>query len=440
MNADVGRALDCRVTATNTVGVSVSQTGNQIVVVPRPARDDADRVAPVLSGVRLSRARFPVGRHATPLATPKRLHAPGTVISLPVVREARSSPSRSSAPSPAASCEAAPRAVASRSLATSASRRAGAIGPSAPSPARRRAAPTRSTSPAVSAAECSAVADTASRSKRAARRQHVAGHGPPLHHRPLAPAHVGLDERRDARRLGDRVAGQREDAAAVQRAVLSGGAPERDPVAARERAELRETTGCRCSLLTAFSTTRLGSSCRLSVLDRLERRVRAEVLDPPAVRAQCEPEGDQAEIVLLSRRAGEDGARARCRVPSPRARPSSRPRSTFEAKCSWATETSPRSHRAPEVVAGRASRSRTAAYRQSSRRAAGRGSPALGLVEPRRAPPRARREPPPGASAAGAVVLADHGCAPRRSRLCGGEPVGQVLLHERAPARRSASE
>ena len=80
VDADVGRALGCRVTATNAVGASVSQTGNQVIVL-RLARDDArvPPVPPVLSDVRLSRARFPVGRHVTPLATPRRLRAPGTV-------------------------------------------------------------------------------------------------------------------------------------------------------------------------------------------------------------------------------------------------------------------------------------------------------------------------------------------------------------------------
>jgi hypothetical protein len=79
VEADAGRALGCRITATNAVGASVSQTSNQVIVLA-PVREVADTVPPVLSAVRLSQRRFPVGRHATPLATPRRLHAPGTVI------------------------------------------------------------------------------------------------------------------------------------------------------------------------------------------------------------------------------------------------------------------------------------------------------------------------------------------------------------------------
>ena len=41
------------------------------------------------------------------------------------------------------------------------------------------------------------------------------------------------------------------------------------------------------------------------VLDRVDRRVAAEVDDPPAARAEREPEGDQAEVVPLARKAGK---------------------------------------------------------------------------------------------------------------------------------------
>ena len=50
--------------------------------------------------------------------------------------------------------------------------------------------------------------------------------------------------------------------------------------------------------------------------DAVERRVGAEVDDPPAAPAQREPEGDQAEVVLLARCAGEQRHAGRGRGPS----------------------------------------------------------------------------------------------------------------------------
>ena len=49
-----------------------------------------------------------------------------------------------------------------------------------------------------------------------------------------------LNERRDPRRFGDRVAGQGEGVAALQRAVCGGGAAEREPMPAGERLQLRQ--------------------------------------------------------------------------------------------------------------------------------------------------------------------------------------------------------
>src|SRR3712207_4523089 len=54
--------------------------------------------------------------------------------------------------------------------------------------------------------------------------------------------------------------------------------------------------------------------------DALERRVSPEVDDPPAARAQCEAERDQAQVVLLTRRAGEQGARPEPAAPPTRQR------------------------------------------------------------------------------------------------------------------------
>ena len=42
------------------------------------------------------------------------------------------------------------------------------------------------------------------------------------------------------------------------------------------------------------------------IADRVEWRIRSQVLDPPAMRTQCEAEGDQPQLVLLSRDAPEE--------------------------------------------------------------------------------------------------------------------------------------
>ena len=78
-----------------------------------------------------------------------------------------------------------------------------------------------------------------------------------------------------------------------------------------------------------------------------ERRVRPEVGDAPAVPAQREPEADQPEVVLVARQRTRAAPAASPPLPQPRASPSSRPRSSELAKCSWAIDTSPRSQRSP---------------------------------------------------------------------------------------------
>ncbi len=77
-DADVGRAVACSVTATNTIGASLGRASNAIRVLPR-ARAAADTVVPVVSGLRLSHRRFLVVRPATRLAARKR-RALGTAI------------------------------------------------------------------------------------------------------------------------------------------------------------------------------------------------------------------------------------------------------------------------------------------------------------------------------------------------------------------------
>ena len=77
--------------------------------------------------------------------------------------------------------------------------------------------------------------------------------------------------------------------------------------------------------------------------ERRERCVRAEEEDPPAVRAEHETEGDQADVVALAGRAGEDRERPAAATPQ-RARPSSRSRTRLLAKCSCPISSSPCSH------------------------------------------------------------------------------------------------
>ena len=52
------------------------------------------------------------------------------------------------------------------------------------------------------------------------------------------------------------------------------------------------------------------------VVDRLDRRVGAEIDDAPAARAQREPERDEAEVVVLARQAGEHGRGADPHAPA----------------------------------------------------------------------------------------------------------------------------
>ena len=80
--------------------------------------------------------------------------------------------------------------------------------------------------------------------------------------------------------------------------------------------------------------------------DRLERRVRAEKDDAPPTRVQRQPEDDEAEVVQLVRRAGED-ARGPLPRSQPRASPNNRPRRRLLAKCSWAIVACPSSQRSP---------------------------------------------------------------------------------------------
>ena len=58
----------------------------------------------------------------------------------------------------------------------------------------------------------------------------------------------------------------------------------------------------------------LEGACRR--VERLERRVAAEVGDPPPAGAQREPERDQAKVVLLTREAGEQRERAEAAAPA----------------------------------------------------------------------------------------------------------------------------
>ena len=87
VDADVGSAVGCRVTATNAIGADVSQTSNEITVLP-PAPDDADTASPEnddttspeLSDLWISRKNVRAGGEPTTPATPRRQYAPGTTI------------------------------------------------------------------------------------------------------------------------------------------------------------------------------------------------------------------------------------------------------------------------------------------------------------------------------------------------------------------------
>jgi hypothetical protein len=87
VDADIGHAVGCRVTATNAVGASVSQTGNEITVLP-PAPDDADTASPELSDLWISRKNFRGGGEPTTPATPRRQYAPGTTIGYRISEDA----------------------------------------------------------------------------------------------------------------------------------------------------------------------------------------------------------------------------------------------------------------------------------------------------------------------------------------------------------------
>ena len=78
-HADVGLALSCRVTATNTVGASVGAASDEITALPRPVADDgADTAPPVISEFGLSHRRFRVVRQSNQSAAAKHRYEPGT--------------------------------------------------------------------------------------------------------------------------------------------------------------------------------------------------------------------------------------------------------------------------------------------------------------------------------------------------------------------------
>ena len=81
VDADIGHALSCRVTATNSVGASVSATSDKITALPRPVADDgADTAPPVISEFGLSHRRFRVVRQSNQSAAAKHRYEPGTDI------------------------------------------------------------------------------------------------------------------------------------------------------------------------------------------------------------------------------------------------------------------------------------------------------------------------------------------------------------------------
>jgi hypothetical protein len=103
--------------------------------------------------------------------------------------------------------------------------------------------------------------------------------------------------------FGSDVPGERERADLLGGARRRAGAADRDAVAVGHRPELGG------GLAHAPGRDRaqgdeLGSQVARRPPDRVERRVAAEVADPPAAGAEYEAEGDEAELVLLARQTG----------------------------------------------------------------------------------------------------------------------------------------
>ena len=167
---------------------------------------------------------------------------------------------------------------------------------------------------------------------------------------------------------------------------------------------------------------------RARAFDLVERRVAAEVRDPPATRVQREPERDQTELVLLSGKAREQGDRPEA-APPPAREPQHPAANDARREMLLANRrlAAPPPRRPPRAETGAARR--RAARLSSPPRGPGRSPPEpparRAARSPRRARPaqrrprtRERRTPP-------RPVLRD-----LSSRLGGGEPGGQVLLHE----------
>ena len=219
------------------------------------------------------------------------------------------------------------------------------------------------------------------------------------------------------------------------------GPPSRRATRPGEPAELGDVGAQRLGGRARPTTTSRASSRSAVARGDLDRRVLAEIGDPPAAGAQREPERDQAEVVLLAR-VGRRGRRAaRCRCPSPaRGRPGAR-----GPGCWRSAPRRSRSRRAPSARRSRASPPvgrRRAARRARARRPRGRGSRWRG-----------RRRAPPSASASSQAPRGDRRSprsrdGPCRSRLARADraaspaetPVGEQLGHRPHPcARRRAS-
>ena len=298
---------------------------------------------------------------------------------------------------------------------------------------RSRAATPSCTTVQRVAAERPAPARTARR--RAARRERVGGteardarahHGDP--HR-LSPLSGHPRVIRSASETGSPVRASTPSAlASSSRAPAPPRATRRPFTSVRirssdHRMRLRET---------AESTIRSGA-LGARTLDRLERRVAAEIDDPPAAGPERQPECDQADVVLLAGQAGEQRRPDQHRGPShaltPAAGRGRRLRRSAPAR--------PRLGRVPtarRAGGGRAGRLDEAACRAWSAPAAGRRSFGRVIRRSDRARPRARRVGRQRRSAGGGSCSSS---ASRRQRsgLGSREARGEMLAHQRARAR-----
>jgi uncharacterized membrane protein YuzA (DUF378 family) len=125
------------------------------------------------------------------------------------------------------------------------------------------------------------------------------------------------EESRHSLRFPDRIVGQREGIECSRFQTFGPRAADREPPGVRNLSQLRDELSDSLRRHSAdddeIDVEGIGD-----IADRVEWRIRSQVLDPPAMRTQCEAEGDQPQLVLLSRDAPEERARTDTSSPTPR--------------------------------------------------------------------------------------------------------------------------